>query len=109
MKKNWFYLIALTIIAGMFSACDNGNKDDGPDVKSVATVSMQDLTGSIASMYAEWEKNTTIPTSLEVAGKNLTQPQYQYALCVLVKKNFQKCRCAELQSGRSSGQRQLRR
>lgn len=55
MKKNWFYLIALTIIAGMFSACDNGNKDDGPDVKSVATVSMQDLTGSIASMYAEWE------------------------------------------------------
>lgn len=94
MKKNWFYLIALTIIAGMFSACDNGNKDDGPDVKSVATVSMQDLTGSIASMYAEWEKNTTIPTSLEVAGKNLTQPQYQYALCVLVK---------NLTSGKTSG------
>jgi len=94
MKKKWFYLIALTIIAGMFSACDNGNKDDGPDVNSVATVSMQDLTGSIASMYAEWEKNTTIPTSLEVAGKNLTQPQYQYALCVLVK---------NLTSGKTSG------
>lgn len=78
----------------MFSACDNGNKDDGPDVNSVATVSMQDLTGSIASMYAEWEKNTTIPTSLEVAGKNLTQPQYQYALCVLVK---------NLTSGKTSG------
>lgn len=84
MKKIWIYLISLTIFAVTFSACNNDHKDQGPDVKPVATVSQQDLIEAVASMYAEWEKSTTIPTSLSIAGKSLSQPQYQQALCVLV-------------------------
>ena len=45
-------------------------------------------------MYSEWEKTTTIPSSLDVAGKGLTQPQYQQALCALV---------VNLTSGKTSG------
>ena len=84
MKKIWIYMISLAIFAGLFSACKKDSKDNDPDVKPVATVSQQDLTGAFASLYSEWEKTTTIPSSLDVAGKSLTQPQYQQALCALV-------------------------
>lgn len=94
MKKIWFYLISMAILAGLLAGCKKEDKGDDPDVKSVATVSRQDLTGAFASMYSEWEKTTALPSSLEVAGKSLTQPQYQYALCALV---------SDLVSGKTSG------
>lgn len=94
MKKIWIYMISLAIFAGLFSACKKDSKDNDPDVKPVATVSQQDLTGAFASLYSEWEKTTTIPSSLDVAGKSLTQPQYQQALCALV---------VNLTSGKTSG------
>ena len=94
MKKIWIYMISLAIFAGLFSACKKDSKDNEPDVKPVATVSQQDLTGAFASLYSEWEKTTTIPSSLDVAGKSLTQPQYQQALCALV---------VNLTSGKTSG------
>ena len=58
-------MISLAIFAGLFSACKKDSKDNEPDVKPVATVSQQDLTGAFASLYSEWEKTTTIPSSQE--------------------------------------------
>lgn len=53
MKKIWIYMISLAIFAGLFSACKKDSKDNEPDVKPVATVSQQDLTGAFASLYSE--------------------------------------------------------
>lgn len=92
MKKFFIALIALISFAAVFSSCDK--TPEGEDVKAVATISQQDLVDAFAKMYSEWEENTTIPSSLAVAGKNLTLPQYRYALCKLV---------ANLTSGQMTG------
>ena len=94
MKKIWIYLVSLMTLAGLITACKGDGKEDNNDVKPVATISQQDLIDAFASMYSAWEKTTTLPTSLDVAGKSLTQPQYHHALCMVV---------SNLTSGKASG------
>lgn len=92
MKKFFIALIALISFAAVFPSCEK--TPEGEDVKAVATISQQELIDAFAKMYSEWEENTTIPSSLAVSGKNLTLPQYRYALCKLV---------ANLTSGQTTG------
>lgn len=83
MRKIWNYLIALAFAALTFAACEK-EKEQSPDVKPVATVSQQALVEAFSTMYSEWESTTAIPSSLKVGEVNLTQPQYQVALCTVV-------------------------
>jgi hypothetical protein len=84
MKKLLWYTLATLAAVVAFSSCKH--KEDDPIVPSnvVATVSASDLLDAAAAAYAAWEDNTTIPTSLQVGGKSLTLPQYQYAICKLL-------------------------
>ena len=84
MKKLLWYTLATLAAVVAFSSCKH--KEEDPIVPSnvVATVSASDLLDAAAAAYAAWEDNTTIPTSLQVGGKSLTLPQYQYAICKLL-------------------------
>ncbi len=84
MKKIRSYLIALVCVVAACISCEKPDKEHGSDVKPVATLSQQTFIDAFAAMYAEWETTTTIPASLDVDGKTLTQPQYQWALCSLI-------------------------
>ncbi len=84
MRKIWNYLIVLIAAAALFAACGKEKNESDSDVKPVATISQQTLVEAFSSMYSEWETTTAIPTSLKAGNVTLTQPQYQYALCVVV-------------------------
>ena len=85
MKKIlWYLLSALALVAAVSSCKDKDEKEPDEPSNVVATVKASDLIDAAAVAYASWEETTAIPTSLTVGGTTLTQPQYQYALCVLL-------------------------
>lgn len=87
MKKILYLLIALFAAAMMFVTGCNKGKEKEPektDVKSAGTFTQTQLIDAFAGMYDTWLGNTTLPSTLSVGGKELTHPQYQYALCKLL-------------------------
>ena len=84
MKKLLWYTLAALAAAAVFSSCKEKPEPEPEPTNVVATVSASNLLDAAAAAYDAWEENTTIPTSLEVGGKSLTLPQYQYALCKLL-------------------------
>ena len=83
-RKLLFMLATLAASALLFNACKEKEELEPDDAKVVATVSANDLTNAVADMYAAWEESTTIAEKLTVGGKELTLPQYQYAMCKLI-------------------------
>jgi hypothetical protein len=86
MKKIFYLLMALFAAAMLFAGCnrDKEKEPEKPDVHSVGTFTQAQLIDAFSAMYEDWQENTTIPTTLSVGGKELTAPQYQYALCKLL-------------------------
>ncbi|MBP5566025.1 MAG: BACON domain-containing protein [Bacteroidales bacterium] len=83
-RKLLFMLATLAASALLFNACKDKEELKPDESNVVATVSANDLITAVADMYAAWEESTTIANSLTVAGKELTLPQYQYAMCKLI-------------------------
>lgn len=86
MKKIFYLLMALFASAMLFAGCnrDKEKEPEKPDVNSVGTFTQAQLIDAFSAMYETWQDNTIIPTTLSVGGKELTAPQYQYALCKLL-------------------------
>ena len=84
MKKLLWLTLATLVAAISFQSCKDKPEPEPEPSNIVATVSASDLLDAAAAAYDAWEENTTIPTSLSVGGKTLTQPQYQYAICKLL-------------------------
>ena len=87
MKRTFALLLTSLAVFSLFlNGCKKETEEQGPDedVNVVATISQSELVDAVAAMYAEWEENTTIASSLKVGSKTLTLPQYQYAMCKLL-------------------------
>ena len=84
MKKLLWYTLATLAAAAVFSSCKEKEEEPIVPTNVVATVNASDLLDAAAAAYAAWEEDTTIPTTLQVGGKSLTLPQYQYAICKLL-------------------------
>ena len=84
MKKLLWYTLAAFAAAAAFSSCREKPEPEPEPTNVVATVNASELLDAAAAAYAAWEENTTIPTTLQVGGKSLTLPQYQYAICKLL-------------------------
>ena len=85
MKRTLKYLLAALAVASLFLvSCKKHEEEDPTDETVVATLGASDLVDAVAGMYAEWEESTTIAESLKVGSKELTLPQYQYAMCKLI-------------------------
>jgi hypothetical protein len=83
MKKLFWLTLAALVAAASFQSCKEPEPEPEP-TNVVATVTASNLVDAAAAAYEAWEENTTIPTTLEVGGKSLTLPQYQYAICKLL-------------------------
>lgn len=84
MKKLLWYTLATLAAAAVFSSCKEKPEPEPEPTNVVATVNASDLLDAAAAAYAAWEEDTTIPSTLQVGGKSLTLPQYQYAICKLL-------------------------
>ncbi|MBR5042472.1 MAG: BACON domain-containing protein [Bacteroidales bacterium] len=85
MKRILTYMLAaLAASAFLFSSCKPQPEEEPEDANVVATLSADELIDAVAGMYSDWEENTTIANSLQVGSKELTLPQYQYAMCKLL-------------------------
>ncbi|MBR4133410.1 MAG: hypothetical protein IKU04_02680 [Bacteroidales bacterium] len=85
MKRTLKYLLAALAIASLvLVSCKKHEEDEPVDENVVATLTQAELVDAVAGMYAAWEENTTIAESLKVGSKDLTLPQYQYAMFKLL-------------------------
>ena len=86
MKKTLALLLTALTFAFFFTGCKDKDEpvEPGTDVNAVATFTSSELVDAVAAMYAQWEEDTTIPASLKVGSKELTLPQYQYAMSKLL-------------------------
>lgn len=80
MKTNHFLILSIFAAVALFG-CNREQREQPTGTKVVATISQSDLASAVAAMYATWEETTVIPNTLNVGGKDLTLPQYQYAMC----------------------------
>ncbi|MBQ6016199.1 MAG: hypothetical protein IJL22_07890 [Bacteroidales bacterium] len=85
MKRTLKYLLAALAIASLvLVSCKKHEEDEPVDENVVATLTQAELVDAVAGMYAAWEENTTIAETLKVGSKDLTLPQYQYAMFKLL-------------------------
>ena len=82
MKKIlWYTMAALAAFVTLVSCKDK--EIDEPD-NVAATLNPTELLGAAADAYAQWEEDTTMPSTLQVGSTTLSLPQYQYAICKLL-------------------------
>lgn len=85
MKKICYLPLTLLAAATLFAGCKRDQEEpDKPDVNTVGTFTQTQLIDAFSAMYEAWMESTTLPATLSVGGKELTAPQYQYALCKLL-------------------------
>lgn len=86
MKKICYLLMTFFAVASLFAGCNRSkeNEPEKPDVKSAGVFAQAQLMDAFTSMYDTWQETTTLPATLKVGEKELTAPQYQYALCKLL-------------------------
>ena len=84
MKKLFWYTLAALLTVSVVSSCDKTPEPEPEPSNVVATVTASNLLDAAAAAYDAWEETTTIPTTLEVGGKSLTLPQYQFAIAQLL-------------------------
>ena len=84
MKKFLWYTLAALVTVTALVSCNKEKEPEPEPTNVVATVTASNLLDAAAAAYDAWEENTTIPTTLEVGGKSLTLPQYQFAIAQLL-------------------------
>ena len=81
-------IVCITVACAGCQKSDDNPTDPDPEprsnLKTVATFTQAEVLDAFNAFYAEWNKTSTLPSTLSVSGKSLNQPQYQWALCSLI-------------------------
>ena len=82
MKKFRFFLMTSVALMVAFSGCKK-NEIEGPDNPEnyVGTFKLTEIVDAAAGAYAAWEETESFAATIKVGSKDLSTPEYQYAIC----------------------------
>ncbi len=82
MKKVLYLLATAAVFALTLVGCnreDPEKEKDDPNI--VGTFKISDVVDAAATAYKTWEETESFAETIKVSDKDLTLPQYQYAIC----------------------------
>ena len=82
MKKFRFFLMTSVALMVAFSGCKK-NEIEGPENPEnyVGTFKLTEIVDAAAGAYAAWEETESFAATIKVGSKDLSTPEYQYAIC----------------------------
>ena len=80
MKRLHFLLISAIALMVSFSGCKKEEITPEPN-NSIGTFKLADIVDGAAAAYKTFEDDGSFPATFKVGSKDLTTPEYQYAIC----------------------------
>ena len=81
MKKFRFFLMTSVALMVAFSGCKKNEIEPENPENYVGTFKLTEIVDAAASAYATWEETESFAATIKVGAKDLSTPEYQYAIC----------------------------
>ena len=81
MRKCRFFLMTAVALTVAITGCKKDPSEPETPKNSVGTFKVADIVDAAAATYKTWEEDGAFPETFKVGGKDLTTPEYQYAIC----------------------------
>ena len=81
MRKSRYFLMTAAALVCLFSGCNKQPEEQTEPQGGAGTFKLAEIVDAAADAYKAWEEKETFAETIKVGTKDLSTPEYQFAIC----------------------------